>query len=172
MSTPPGIHSLRRKPMALLNLVYRDQLFPRAAYRRTFEALLQATDQRTACRCNVGVFGAGARPLCEAGVHLEEHFRGALAPRTPAPALCSRSGSTAGQQGPAAAADRVQRTAARRPGRFGIPSVILSVVRGRLPPPPPADVAGTPPAFRLPSVQELSPARRICQGVPEQGGQG
>ena len=32
------IHSLRRKPMALLNLVYRDQLFPRQAYRRTFDA--------------------------------------------------------------------------------------------------------------------------------------
>ena len=30
------IHSLRRKPMALLNLVYRDQLFPRQAYRQTF----------------------------------------------------------------------------------------------------------------------------------------
>lgn len=28
------IHSLRRKPMALLRLVYRDQLFPRDAYRR------------------------------------------------------------------------------------------------------------------------------------------
>ena len=26
------IHALRRKPMALLNLVYRDQLFPRDAY--------------------------------------------------------------------------------------------------------------------------------------------
>jgi hypothetical protein len=26
------IHSLRRKPMALLNLVYRDQLFPRRDY--------------------------------------------------------------------------------------------------------------------------------------------
>jgi len=34
------IHALRRKPMALLNLVYRDQLFPREAYRRTFDALL------------------------------------------------------------------------------------------------------------------------------------
>ena len=29
------IHALRRKPMALLNLVYRDQLFPREAYRRS-----------------------------------------------------------------------------------------------------------------------------------------
>src|SRR3546814_8780735 len=27
------IHALRRKPMALLNLVYRHQLFPREAYR-------------------------------------------------------------------------------------------------------------------------------------------
>jgi hypothetical protein len=32
--------ALRRKPMALLNLVYREQLFPRRAYRRAFEALL------------------------------------------------------------------------------------------------------------------------------------
>lgn len=31
------IHALRRKPMALLSLVYRDQLFPREAYRLTFE---------------------------------------------------------------------------------------------------------------------------------------
>ena len=34
------IHALRKKPMALLNLVYRDQLFPRRAYARAFEALL------------------------------------------------------------------------------------------------------------------------------------
>jgi hypothetical protein len=39
------IHALRRKPMALLNLVYRDQLFPREAYRRTWEALLAANAQ-------------------------------------------------------------------------------------------------------------------------------
>ena len=35
------IHALRRKPMALLNLVYRDQLFPREAYRLTFDRLLE-----------------------------------------------------------------------------------------------------------------------------------
>ena len=35
------IHALRRKPMALLNLVYRDQLFPREAYRRAFEASVE-----------------------------------------------------------------------------------------------------------------------------------
>ena len=34
------IHSLRRKPMALLNLVYRDQLSPRRAYARAFDMLL------------------------------------------------------------------------------------------------------------------------------------
>jgi len=34
------IHSLQRKPMALLSLVYRDQLFPRRAFARAFEALL------------------------------------------------------------------------------------------------------------------------------------
>jgi hypothetical protein len=33
------IRSLRRKPMALANLVYRDQFFPRAADRRVFEVL-------------------------------------------------------------------------------------------------------------------------------------
>ena len=31
------IHSLRRKPMALMGLIYRDRLFPREAYARTFE---------------------------------------------------------------------------------------------------------------------------------------
>jgi hypothetical protein len=42
------IHALRRKPMALLNLVYRDQLFPREAYRHSWEALLAALPPRTA----------------------------------------------------------------------------------------------------------------------------
>src|SRR2546423_3310148 len=32
------IHALRRKAMALLNLVYREQLFPRRAFGRAFEA--------------------------------------------------------------------------------------------------------------------------------------
>jgi hypothetical protein len=34
------IHALRRKPMALLNLVYRDQIFPREAFRLSFDRLL------------------------------------------------------------------------------------------------------------------------------------
>ena len=40
------IHALRRKPMALLNLVYRDQLFPRDAYRRTFDRLLEKLPEK------------------------------------------------------------------------------------------------------------------------------
>ncbi len=41
------IHSLRRKPMALLNLVYRDQLFPRRAFALAFEALLAGLGRET-----------------------------------------------------------------------------------------------------------------------------
>jgi hypothetical protein len=33
------IHALRRKPMSLLNLAYRDQLFSRLAHARAFEAV-------------------------------------------------------------------------------------------------------------------------------------
>src|SRR3546814_19094033 len=44
------IHALRRKPMALLNLVYRHQLFPREAYRRMFDRLLELLAVRVACR--------------------------------------------------------------------------------------------------------------------------
>jgi hypothetical protein len=39
--------------MALLNLVYRDQLFPREAYRRAYEALREALPERQACRIAV-----------------------------------------------------------------------------------------------------------------------
>src|SRR5689334_10547980 len=44
------IHALRRKPMALLHLVYREQLFPRSPYRRAFEALLAGDGEKQACR--------------------------------------------------------------------------------------------------------------------------
>ena len=55
------IHSLRRKPMALLNLVYRDALFPRPAYRLMWERLLAG--RRCACRLQDDgrPAGAGAR---------------------------------------------------------------------------------------------------------------
>ena len=60
------IHALRRKPMALLHLVYRDQLFPRQAYRRTFEVLLEQTGERQACRCMVELLALAHERSCEA----------------------------------------------------------------------------------------------------------
>src|SRR5665213_277228 len=60
------IHSLRRKPMALLNLVYRAQLFPRRAYRRAFEALLAADSEKRACRTMVGLLALAHDRACEA----------------------------------------------------------------------------------------------------------
>lgn len=60
------IHALRRKPMALLNLVYRDQLFPRDAYRRTFERLLEKLPETSACRLMVELLQLGHERGCEA----------------------------------------------------------------------------------------------------------
>jgi hypothetical protein len=60
------IHSLRRKPMALLKLVYRNQLFPREAYRRTFEQLLEALGERAACRQAVELLSLAHERACEA----------------------------------------------------------------------------------------------------------
>jgi transposase InsO family protein len=62
------IHSLKRKPMALLGLVYRDQLFPRPAYARTFEALLAARSPRIACRTMVDILALAHERACEAAL--------------------------------------------------------------------------------------------------------
>ena len=59
------IQSLRRKPMALLNLVYRDQLFPRDAYRRTFDVLLEQVPERQACRLMVDLLAMAHERNCE-----------------------------------------------------------------------------------------------------------
>lgn len=59
------IHSLRRKPMALLNLVYRDQLFPREAYRRTFDMLMDRLPERQACRTIVELLAMAHDRGCE-----------------------------------------------------------------------------------------------------------
>ena len=64
------IHALRRKPMALRNLVYRNELFPREAYRRTFDALLAASGERTACRDTVALPSLAER-RCEAALARE-----------------------------------------------------------------------------------------------------
>lgn len=60
------IHSLRRKPMALLNLVYRDQLFPREAYRLMFERLRERLTDRLACKAIVELLSLAHDRACEA----------------------------------------------------------------------------------------------------------
>lgn len=60
------IHSLRCKPMALLNLIYRDALFPRQAYRDAWERLIAAGDAGAACRTMVGLLALAHDRGCEA----------------------------------------------------------------------------------------------------------
>jgi hypothetical protein len=65
------IHALRRKPHALLNLVYRDQLFPRTAFRNAWDALIAAGPPRTACRVMVGLLALAHERACEAELAAE-----------------------------------------------------------------------------------------------------
>ena len=60
------IHSLKKKPMALLNLVYRDALFPREPYRRCFEKALEQLNGRQACRLAVTLLALAHEGNCEA----------------------------------------------------------------------------------------------------------
>jgi transposase InsO family protein len=70
------IHALRRKPMALLNLVYRDQLFPREAYRFMFERLRERLSDRVACKTIVELLSLAHDRACEAELAtlLAEHL--------------------------------------------------------------------------------------------------
>ena len=60
------IHALRKKPMALPNLVYRDQLFPRQAYRKAFEALRAEVGDKRACKVTVELLALAHDRACEA----------------------------------------------------------------------------------------------------------
>jgi len=60
------IHSLRRKPMALMGLVYRDKLFPRQAYARAFEVMQGRLPSRAACRIMVDLLALAHERACEA----------------------------------------------------------------------------------------------------------
>jgi len=60
------IHALRRKPMALLGLVYRDKLWPRPAYRRAFDVMAAAWPARRACRIAVDLLALAHDRACEA----------------------------------------------------------------------------------------------------------
>ena len=58
------IHALRKKPMALPNLAYCDQLFPRQACRKAFEALRAEVGDKRACQVTVELLAlAHARRL-------------------------------------------------------------------------------------------------------------
>jgi hypothetical protein len=88
------IAALKRKPQALAGFVFRDALFPREAYRRTWHALSEQLSQRQACRQMVGLLELAAQEGVEAllAERLEallaagelpdlERLREALAPR-------------------------------------------------------------------------------------------
>jgi transposase InsO family protein len=76
------IHSLRRKPMALMGLVYRDQLFPRQAYARAFEAMVGQLPVRTACRTMVNLLALAHERACEAelAAHLDADLKAGRLP--------------------------------------------------------------------------------------------
>src|SRR5260370_1428945 len=63
---PHLTHPPPRKRMALLNLVYRAQLFPRRAYALAFDALLAGLGERSACRAMVGLLALAHERACEA----------------------------------------------------------------------------------------------------------
>jgi hypothetical protein len=60
------IHALRRKPMALPGLVYRDQLFPRDAYRQLYDAAMGALPEKAACKLTVDILALAHDRGCEA----------------------------------------------------------------------------------------------------------
>jgi hypothetical protein len=52
--------------MALLNLVYRDQLWPREAYRHMFDHLCERLSARAACKLMVELLSLAHDRACEA----------------------------------------------------------------------------------------------------------
>lgn len=60
------IKTLRRKPMALMNLVYRDELFPREAYRHSFDWLCEHLAAKSACKLMVDILSLAHERSCEA----------------------------------------------------------------------------------------------------------
>lgn len=92
------IESLKRKPQAFKGLLFRDALFPREAYRRTWEQLELRLTQRQACQTIVALLEMAARDGVEGALaqRLEAllaagalpdltQLRAEFAPRTPAP---------------------------------------------------------------------------------------
>ena len=76
------IHALRAKPMALPGLVYRDQLFPRDAYRRLYDAAMAALPEKAACRLVVGALALAHERGCEADLaaHIDAQLDAGVMP--------------------------------------------------------------------------------------------
>ncbi len=66
------VHALVRKPQAFRHSVFREDLFPRTAYRRAWEVLDERLDPRKACRVYVGLLHLAATHACEA--QLADHL--------------------------------------------------------------------------------------------------
>lgn len=60
------IDALKRKPQAFKGLAFRDALFPREAYRQTWEQLAEKLTSRQACHCMVGLLELAAKDGIEA----------------------------------------------------------------------------------------------------------
>ena len=60
------IEALKRKPQAFKGLAFRDALFPREAYRRTWEELAQKLSARHACQTMIGLLELAAKDGIEA----------------------------------------------------------------------------------------------------------
>lgn len=60
-----GQGKLRKKPMALLGLVYRNKLFPRQEYRRAFDLLCERLPDRQACKITVELLALAHDRGCE-----------------------------------------------------------------------------------------------------------
>ena len=54
------IDALKRKPQAFKGLAFRDALFPREAYRHTWEQLTAKLTPRQACQTMVGLLALAA----------------------------------------------------------------------------------------------------------------
>ena len=62
------VPSLVKKPQAFRHSVFRDELFPRPAFRRAWEKLDATLDPRKACRVYVGLLHLAAMHACEAAL--------------------------------------------------------------------------------------------------------
>jgi hypothetical protein len=60
------INALMKKPQAFRRYLHREALFPRTAFRRAWDALEAALDERRACRAYVGLLHLAATQACEA----------------------------------------------------------------------------------------------------------